>query len=141
MPLNSGVGRLEVIRKAFLMEFLGALGAAEVLWSSENSGSISGSVIYDQSDPDERQDFKWIATEADAPSFNVVQLASLLRNYHLLSIDKIKCSRSELRCKFCLEYGEVVSQSDFDQIIEELLAVEISMVDDGVETDVFFIHE
>ncbi len=46
-------------RKDFLIEFLGALGAVDIVWHQETDALVSGTVIYDKDDPDETQDFCW----------------------------------------------------------------------------------
>jgi hypothetical protein len=55
-------------RKQFLTDFLGALGAKEILFSDIGPDTVTGTVVYDPSDPEERQDFRWHACEADVPA-------------------------------------------------------------------------
>ena len=46
-------------RKNFLTNFLGALGAIKIVWKLETPDGIHGTVVYDETDPDEVQDFYW----------------------------------------------------------------------------------
>lgn len=128
-------------RKQFLIEFLGALGAKEIQWQKETDTSISGTVIYEVDDPDEVQEFIWYVQESDAPSEDVISLAELLNEKHLLSIDQIRVSRYELRNLYSKKLGRIVPENEFIAILEKLESIEVPMVDEGNETDVYFIHE
>ncbi|WP_299589439.1 hypothetical protein [uncultured Microbulbifer sp.] len=128
-------------RKQFLIEFLGALGAKEIQWNKETDTSISGSVIYEINDPEEVQDFIWHVQESEVPSENVRSLAELLNEKCLLSIDQISVSRHELRSLYSKKLGRSVPEKEFITILEALESIEVPMVDEGNETDVYFIHE
>lgn len=128
-------------RKKFLRKFLGALGAKEVQWEEESDISISGTAIYEIDDPEETQEFIWRVRESEAPSEEVEELAELLNEKDLLNIDQIKVSRHELRNLYSKKRGLIVSESKFLAILKELESIEVPMVDEGKETDVYFIHE
>ncbi|WP_444889686.1 hypothetical protein ACJJIU_03855 [Microbulbifer sp. CnH-101-E] len=128
-------------RKQFLTEFLGALGAKEIQWQKETDASISGAVIYEIDDPEEVQEFIWHVQESEAPPENVRKLVELLNEKNLLSIDKISISRKELRSLYSKKQGRIVSEGEFISILKALVSIEVSMVDEGRETDVYFIHE
>ena len=128
-------------RKLFLIEFLGALGAKEIQWQNETDTSISGVVIYEIDDPEEVQEFIWHVQESEAPSEDVRKLAELLNEKHLLSIDQIRISRYELRNLYSKKQGRIVPENEFIPILEALESIEVPMVDEGKETDVYFIHE
>ena len=127
-------------RKAFLIEFLGALGAEVIEWRDENNSYISGRVIYEKDDPEEIQDFCWHLSEQEVPSDSVLMLAKLINEGNLLSIDKITVNREELRRQFNEYQNTDFSKSDFLNILDTLTSVQIRMVDDGEETDTYFIH-
>ncbi len=135
-------------RKKFLTEFLGALGAVNIVWDRVEDGFISGRIEYECDvdsewyDPDDEfQNFCWHATENDVPSDDVFKLAKLLNEGNLLDIDRITVSKGELYNKFVREYGTNLSLIQFGETLEALKSIEIPMVDEGKETDVFFIHE
>ena len=128
-------------RKQFLIEFLGALGANEIQWLKETDTSISGAVVYEINNPEEVQEFVWHIRESEAPSDEVRKLAQLLNEQELLSIDQIRVSRHELRNLFSKKLGYVVPENEFRAILEALESIEVPMVDEGKETDVYFIHE
>tara|TARA_B100000989_G_C19383474_1_gene402633 strand:+ start:303 stop:695 length:393 start_codon:yes stop_codon:yes gene_type:complete len=128
-------------RKQFLEEFLGALGAREIHWEEETESSISGTVIYEPGVPDEAQNFIWWIQESEVPSSEVKELASLIKEQNLLSIDQIRVSREELRRLYSIKLDHIISDSEFLSILETLESVEVAMVDEGKETDVYFIHE
>jgi len=128
-------------RREFLVEFLGALGAHEIQHLQVTPTSISGTVVYDPSDPDERQDFWWSVGPKDAPPPAVVRLASIIRADGLLSIDKLRVSRQDLLARFNAGQEPGYTTEQFSAVLEELLQIEVPMLDDGVESDCYFIHE
>jgi len=128
-------------RRQFLSEFLGALGAEEIEWREETETEIAGKVIYKKDEEDEVQEFCWHVTEEGVPSKRVTELAKLLKEQQLLSIDQISVTREELRGKYNTEYELEMSDKEFTEILEKLEEVEVPMVDDGKETDAYFIHE
>lgn len=136
-------------RKSFLSHFLGALGAEDILWVEENDEYIKGTVVYPPEtsipyyDPieDGQQDFCWHATEGDTPDSDICKLIELIHHHRLLDIDMLTVSRNDLRTLFSGEIREVVSVVRFDTALHGLLNIFVNMVDDGKETDIFFIHE
>ena len=128
-------------RKQFLTEFLSALGAESIEWYKENDIYISGRVIYDKNDLEETQDFCWHMSEKDSPNNLVLNLAKLLNKNRLLSIDQIKITREELRLQYNDSYEMNISEIEFNDILDSLERIEVPMVDEGKETDVYFIHE
>jgi len=128
-------------RKEFLYEFLGALGAVEIHWLEESVDKISGTVIYEPNDPEEKQDFVWHKSEMEAPCRNVVNLAKLINKQGLLSIDQIQVTRAELQAKYNSAYDHKTTEEEFAHLLELLEAIEVPMVDEGRETDAYFIHE
>ena len=138
-------------RRQFLDAFLGALGAAEIVDYQEGEGQVTGAVRYAQDSElidlsghaeDDFQDFVWRISEDAAPPLLVYRIADVLHRYHLLHIDKLRVSRDTLFGVFCNDAGEAVSRAEFDAALEALESIEVSMVEDGVETgDAFFIHE
>lgn len=128
-------------RRKFLTEFLVALGAENIEWHVETENFISGRVIYERNDPEETQDFCWHINEEKTPSSYVLRLVKLLNKKKLLSIDKISVTREKLRFQYNDMYGLNITEPEFIKILEELEEVEVPMVDEGRETDAYFIHE
>lgn len=128
-------------RRQFLKEFLGGLGAKEILWKGESETSVSGTVVYDIDDPEGAQGFIWHKKEAEVPPQEVMELAELLNEKNLLSIDKITVSRHELRKLLSDKLGRVVPEPEFLTTLKALESIEVPMVDEGEETDYYFIHE
>jgi hypothetical protein len=127
-------------RKAFLIEYLGAHGAKELLFSEENDEYISGTVIYDPNDPEERQDFRWHQPKNSPLSIEVYQLVTLISKHSLLDIDKLLESPEELLAMYNSEFSPKLSAEAFNQIYDALFEIEVKMLDDGEETDSFFMH-
>ncbi|MES9903810.1 MAG: hypothetical protein ABW168_14185 [Sedimenticola sp.] len=128
-------------RKVFLREFLGALGAVEIQWHEETDDKISGAVIYEVNDPEEKQDFVWHKSEKDMPDQDVFNLVKLIHKDKLLSIDQIKVTRLELNSKFNKAYDCTKTEQEFSNILESLETIEVPMLDAGREIDAYFIHE
>jgi hypothetical protein len=128
-------------RVEFLRDFLGAFGAKEVRFSEVNDETVRGRVIYDPNDPEEFQDFCWHAREFDVPVPEVCKLVRIIRQKQLLDIDKLRVSRSELQRLYAQEHGNAGSNVDLDEAVDQLEEVEVKMMDDGIETDAYFIHE
>lgn len=128
-------------RREFLAEFLGALGAKRIDWLDESAEFISGIVVYDETDPEETQEFRWHVREEEVPPIDVLRLVTLLRAEKLLSIDKIVASRAELFSRFTTAYGRYLSEPQFGELVKSLQAIQVNMVDDGRETDRYYIHE
>ena len=128
-------------RQEFLTEFLGALGAREIRNLQVNPASISGTVVYDLSDPEQQQDFCWPIPPTAAPSPAAGRLVALIRKDGLLHSDKLLQSRQDLLARFNAGQDSSSSPEEFQVILEELLQIRIPMLDDGVESDYYFIHE
>jgi hypothetical protein len=128
-------------RQEFLAEFLGALGAREVRHLQVTPSSISGTVVYDPGDPNEQQAFRWSVGQDNAPSPAAIRLAGLIRSGGLLRIDKLRVSRQDLLGLFNAGQDPGYSTEQFTAVLEELLQIEVPMLDDGVESDCYFIHE
>ena len=121
-------------RQKFLKEFLRALGAKEILWTDETENSISGTVIYDLTDLEERQDFIWHMTEQKVPSEQVKDLLAYLTTQGLIDIDKLKVPATKI------EIPNIDNETK-ERLFDELFDVQVNMVDEGEETDYYFIHD
>ena len=128
-------------RQEFLAEFLGALGAREIQNLQVTPTFISGTVVYDLNNPDEQQDFRWSVSPDGAPSSAVIRLVGLIHNYGLLSIDKLRVSRQDLLARFNTGQNSPCPPEQFSAVLEELLQIQVPMLDGGVESDYYFIHE
>ncbi|GHA62328.1 hypothetical protein [Pontibacter akesuensis] len=114
--------------------FLGALGARQVVWGQITHDSIAGTVIYDPNDPEERQDFIWHMDEKEAPYEDVTTLLKHIKENGLLNGDKLAVPIAEIEVA---NMDEGTKGKAFDK----LFAVSVNMVDEGEETDRYFIHE
>ncbi len=137
-------------RRQFLDAFLGALGAAEIINYSETATSANGTVRYapdaelvDLSDigEDELQDFCWEISQDELPGLLVYQLVDLIDRFHLLDIDRLKVSRDTLFAMTVQDLEIEVDRAEFDEALDELKSIQVAMIDDGEETDVFYIQE
>jgi hypothetical protein len=121
-------------RQIFLETFFSALGACEILWIFQDENCIAGTVVYDPTNPDERQDFIWHIEENKTPGEDARTLLTHLQDYKLLHMDKLKFPVSDL----------VIPGMDAQRkwnAFEELSKVQVSTVDDGEEIGYYRIHE
>lgn len=121
-------------RQTFLKSFLGALGAVDIIWTDTQIDKIYGTVIYDLSDFDERQDFVWHMTKDNVPNENVKKLVDFLSTNNLVDIDKIIRPIEQLDINF-------IDKSEHNNVWDELFEIEVKMLDDGQETDSYFLHD
>ena len=121
-------------RQIFLNSFLGALGAVEILWTDIQIYKIYGTVIYDLTDPEQRQDFVWHMTETNVPSDDVKKLLEFLSKSNLIDIDKIFTPIKQIKIDF-------IDKGNLEKVWDELFNIEIRMIDKGEETDGYFIHD
>ena len=94
-------------RPHFLAEFLGALGAQEVRHLQVLPDYVSGTVVYDRSEMEEQQDFRWPVAANAAPSPAATRLVGLIRRDGLLRSDKLQVSRQELLARFNADQGAI----------------------------------
>lgn len=121
-------------RQTFLKSFLEALGAVDIIWTDTQIDKIYGTVIYDLSDFDERQDFVWHMTEDNVPNENVKKLVDFLSTNNLIDIDKIIRPIEQLDINF-------IDKSELNNVWDELFEIEVKMLDDGQETDSYYLHD
>mgnify|MGYP001789087796 FL=1 len=128
-------------RPQFLAAFLGALGAMEVQLSQISPDSVSGIVVYDRDDAEEQQAFAWPITVSNAPSIAAVQLVEFIKAHGLMHSDRLIISRRALHVRFVADRGSCYLFDQFSAVLDEILSVQVLMLDDGVPTDYYFIHE
>jgi hypothetical protein len=121
-------------RKLFLETFLGALGAKQILWIDIQYDKVYRTVVYDPNDHEERQDFVWHMTENNVPNDNVKKLLQFLSENNLIDTDRIITPIDELNIDF-------IDKSEVETFWNDLFDIEVRMIDDGEETDRYFIHD
>ena len=101
--------------------------------TNETINSISGIAIYDENDAEERQEFIWYKSEKENPSseLNILIEKIVAEKWH--NGDKISEHIEEL------EFEEF-DNSTKEKILTELFDVRIRMIDNGEETDSYWVH-
>ena len=120
-------------REIFLESYFKIFGMEKIQWLEKTEKSIRGIVIYDSSDLDEQQEFIWHKSENEVPSEKVSLLIEKLIAEKLLIGDKLIKPIKEIKLA---EFEKVTNE----QLFEQLFDIGINMVDDGKETDIFYIH-
>ncbi len=120
-------------RLNFLKSYLKLYSVERIELTNETLDSISGIAIYDESDPEERQEFIWHKPEKEIPSpeLNILIEKIVTEKWH--NGDKISEHIKEL------EFEEF-DNSTKEKILTELFDVRIRMVDNGEETDSYWVH-
>lgn len=120
-------------RLNFLKSFLKLYGVEKIELTKEAVDSISGIAIYDETDPEERQEFIWHKSENEVPSpeLSILIEKIVAEKWHdgdkiTKDIDEIEFTEFDNQTKKRLEY--------------QLFEVDIRMVDNGEETDSYFVH-
>lgn len=120
-------------RLKFLKSYLKIYGVQKIELTNETVDSISGIAIYDENDPEERQEFIWHKSEKEIPSPELSILIEKIVAEKWHNGDKISEDIENL------EFEEF-DNSTKEKILTELFDVQIRMVDDGEETDSYFVH-
>jgi hypothetical protein len=120
-------------RLNFLKSYLKLYGVEKIKLTNENVDSISGIAIYDENDPEERQQFIWHKSEKEVPSpeLNILIEKIVSEKWH--NGDKISEQIEEMEF---VEFNNEIKE----KILNELFDVEIKMVDEGEETDTYYVH-
>jgi hypothetical protein len=121
-------------RQAFLTVFLGALGAADLLWSDVYADRLYGTALYEVKNKAEQQDFVWYMTEQAVPSQEVITLLEYLVHQQLLDNDRLRRPLSQIA-------EEILEPRKREKAVQDLFEVEVRMLDYGIETDSYFLHE
>jgi hypothetical protein len=120
-------------RKIFLENFLRLFGVDRLELTKITLDRVYGQAFFNDN---EQQDFCWYMSEEKVPQDSVLELIKTLRDNNLVDLDKLTDTPETIFTK--------TNQNDFNSFIEkfdELMAVNIRMIDDGEETDSFFLHE
>jgi len=121
-------------RQLFLNSFLGALGAEKIEWKEVKSEYVKGTVIYDTNKHDETQDFIWRITEFQTPDKNTQTLIDYINKEKLLEIDKLKIAIDKITVPN-------LNSQEIKESFDSLFSITVNMIDNGIETDIYFIHD
>lgn len=120
-------------RLNFLKSFLKLYGVENIELTNQTKNTISGIAIYDKDDIEERQEFIWHRTEKDVPPNELIILIEKIVTEKLHNRDKISERVKEI------EFVELDNTTK-EKMLDELFKVDIKMVDNGEETDSYFVH-
>jgi hypothetical protein len=104
------------------------------MWRDAQPDRLYGTVVYDPNDEEEKQDFVWHMNESNVPSDDVKKLLLFLSENNLMDVDKIIKPIHELKVDF-------IENDKLEKVWNELFDIEVRMIDDGEETDGYFIHD
>jgi hypothetical protein len=125
---------MEVVKKEFLDSFFN-LFEAKVKVTQFKEEQFSGMLKWENDD--DTQDFKWYNIFSNEALVILKELCDLIKKYKLNDSDKIIITERELRSKLTSFNW---NNNKIEKGIDALISISIKMVDDGEETDSFFIH-
>jgi len=125
----------KVKRLKFLKHFLKLFGVESIEYSKFETGKICGTAVYDPNDTEEQQDFCWYITEENVPSDDVFELIEIIIFNDYNKTDLIIVPADEI-----FEKTGWHDRNKFNQAFDKLFEIEIKMVDNGKETDSYFLH-
>ena len=120
-------------RLEFLKIFLKLFGVQKIELIEMTKDSIRGFAIYDELVFEERQEFIWHRPENQIPPTELNLLIEKIINNKLHRGDKIFAEVSNIKFN---EFNNMQR----DELIKQLFDIEIKMIDNGIETDSFFVH-
>ncbi len=118
----------------FLKSFF-RIFSAEIETVNIEGGRVVGCIAWDNEE--EKQDFSWNISEVKKDFEEIIRLIDYLIMNNLIEIDMIIISKELLTQKLVDSGWE---QENVSTSINSLCSITISMIDEGEETDSFFIH-
>ena len=125
---------MEVVKKEFLDSFFN-LFEAKVMITQFKEEQFSGMLKLENDD--DTQDFKWYNIFSNEALVILKELCDLIKKYKLNDNDTIIITERELRSKLTSFNWD---NNKIEKGIDALISISIKMVDDGEETDSFFLH-
>jgi hypothetical protein len=118
----------------FISSFF-AVFKAHINYYKISDANVFGSVVWE--DENELQIFSWHIEFEDYILVKMKLLCEYLIKNNLVCIDKVKITKKELIIRLSYQgWNFIEAQKNIDY----LCSVKIKMIDDGEETDSFFIH-
>lgn len=122
------------IINVFLLSFFGVFNASVGKYKIEGK-KVLGKIRWN--DDNETQNFSWVVELEESVLNKLKLLCEYLIKNNFIHGDRITITENELQ-KRLIELGW--DSREAQQNIDSLLSVEMKMVDEGEETDSFFIH-
>jgi hypothetical protein len=121
-------------RQIFLEHFLALYGVDTVEITGVGVDKIFGVAHYMVEN--ENQEFCWYMTEDNTPSDDLIELIDLIKENKFNLTDQIIATEDEI-----FEKSRWADRIKFDSTYYKLFSIEVKMIDDGEETDSYFIHD
>jgi hypothetical protein len=121
-------------RQIFLDHFLGLYGVDNVKITKLDKDNIYGIAIY--LDDEDEQNFCWHMTEQNVPSEDLIKLIKVIKDNKFIRADKIIVTADTIFGK-----SGWTDMTKFKLVYDKLFDIEVKMIDNGEETDSYFIHD
>ena len=119
--------------------FLQLFDCSRIVFLESTPDHLLGRVAWED-DPEDFQEFN-VDLRQNPLSEDALALADFLNTRRVVEIDRIVTPRPELREMFLKAGYQDWTSQRFDQALARLRAFRVRMIDDGEETDSFFLHE
>jgi len=121
-------------RQIFLEHFLGLYEVDKVEIINAGNDNIFGYAIY--LDDKVKQEFCWHMSEQNVPTDDLIQLIKVIKDNKFNRTDKIIATADTI-----FEKSGWTDRAQFNITYDKLFDIEVKMIDDGEETDSYFIHD
>jgi hypothetical protein len=121
-------------RQIFLEHFLGLYEVHKVEITNATIDKIYGIAIY--LDNDDKQEFCWHMSEQNVPTDGLNQLIKVIKDNKFNRTDKIVVTADMI-----FEKSGWTDRKKFNFTYDNLFEIEVKMIDNGEETDSYFIHD
>ena len=121
-------------RQIFLEHFLGLYEVDKVEITNATTDKIYGNAIY--LDDDDKQEFCWHVSEQNVPTEDLIQLIKVIKDNKFNRTDKIVVTADMIFKK-----SGWTDRTKFNFTYDNLFQIEVKMIDNGEETDSYFLHD
>ncbi len=123
------------IKEEALKSFFSLFDAQVLIKTIETENNLIGTLHW--INEEDTQDFKWYNIFSDETLIILKEICDFIKNNVLNDNDKISIAENDLRKKL---KASSWTNSKIEKGIDSILSISVKMVDDGEETDSFFLH-
>jgi hypothetical protein len=123
------------IKEEALKSFFGLFDAQILIKTRETENNIIGTLNW--IDEEDIQDFKWYNIFNDETLIILKEICDFIKSNGLNDNDKIIITEKDLRNKL---KASSWTNNEIEKGIDSIMSISVKMVDEGEETDSFFLH-
>lgn len=123
------------IKEEALKSFFSLFNAQVLIKTRETENNLIGTLNW--INEEDTQDFKWYNIFNDETLIILKEICDYIKNNGLNDNDKIIITENDLRNKL---KASSWTNSKIEKGIDSIMSISVKMVDEGEETDSFFLH-